>query len=90
MSNTEERGAHNSAAGLTPLLVSISDAAKLLSISRGSFYRLMKRGELPYVRIGDRPLIAVDALKRFISVREDDLNFEGRRIRRNKRPAVKP
>jgi excisionase family DNA binding protein len=35
-------------------LLTIADVAQVLGISRGSVYRLMRSGELPAIRVGER------------------------------------
>ena len=40
-----------------PLVYSVAEAAKVLGISDGLAYRLIKEGELPSVRLGDRRLV---------------------------------
>jgi excisionase family DNA binding protein len=39
------------------LVVTVAEAAKLLGISRSFAYELVKRGELPVVRMGRRQLV---------------------------------
>jgi excisionase family DNA binding protein len=50
---------------MTPLLVTIDEAADLLSISRGKLYQLIQTGELPTVRIGRAVRIPFDALEQW-------------------------
>lgn len=40
------------AAAPDAVLVSVADVCRLLTLSRASVWRLMDRGELPFVRIG--------------------------------------
>jgi excisionase family DNA binding protein len=42
--------------GSTRLLLSVAEVAASLGISRSTVRRLVSRGELPVVMIGDRPL----------------------------------
>ena len=48
------------------LVVTIAEAAKLLGISRSFAYELVKRGELPVVRLGRRQLVPKEALSRLM------------------------
>jgi len=54
----------NSEAKLT---MSVSEAAKKLGVARNSLYEGVKRGEVPYVRIGKRILIPIAALEKKLS-----------------------
>jgi excisionase family DNA binding protein len=49
------------------LLLSIPEAAELLSIGRSSLYGLIHRQEIPTVKIGNRRLIAVTALEHWVA-----------------------
>jgi len=46
------------------LCISVPEAAKLLGISRNNAYELVKRGELPSIRLGKRKLIPKVALEK--------------------------
>jgi len=46
------------------LCMSVPEAAKLLGISRNNAYELVKRGELPSIKLGKRKLIPKIALER--------------------------
>jgi excisionase family DNA binding protein len=48
------------------LVVTIAEAAKLLGISRSFAYQLVKRGELPVVRLGRRQLVPKESLSRLM------------------------
>jgi excisionase family DNA binding protein len=48
------------------LVVTIAEAAKLLGISRSFAYELVKRGELPVVRLGGRQLVPKESLSRLM------------------------
>ena len=48
------------------LVVTIAEAAKLLGISRSFAYELVKRGELPVVRLGRRQLVPKESLSRLM------------------------
>lgn len=55
---------------ISPLLLSVADAAQTLGISRGSLYRLLFNAEIRYVRVLDRRLIEIEDLKRFIAAQQ--------------------
>ncbi|QIG54764.1 helix-turn-helix domain-containing protein [Altererythrobacter sp. BO-6] len=48
------------------LLVSITDAAKALSLGRTSIYELMRSGALETRKMGRRRLITADSLRRLV------------------------
>ncbi len=48
------------------LCVSVPEAARMLGISRNNCYELVKRGELPSIRLGNRILIPYVQLKRMM------------------------
>ena len=48
------------------LLVSITDAAKALSLGRTSIYELMRSGELETRKMGRRRLITASSLRRLV------------------------
>lgn len=48
------------------LLVSITDAAKALSLGRTSIYELMRSGELETRKMGRRRLITAASLRRLV------------------------
>lgn len=48
------------------LAVSPSEAAGMLGISKPSFYNLLNSGQIPSIRVGQRRLISVLALRRFV------------------------
>jgi excisionase family DNA binding protein len=45
------------------LTLSVEEAAELLGISRGLAYELVRRGELPYIRLGRRIVVPTRALE---------------------------
>lgn len=49
------------------LLVSPSDAARLVSLSRSNIYKLIKTGVLPVVRIGGVTRVPVEQLRAWIA-----------------------
>ena len=48
------------------LLLSVTEAARLLGISRNLAYSLISEGRLPSIRLGRRVLVARQALERWI------------------------
>lgn len=52
-----------------PLLVSIKQAAEMLSLSRSSIYLLINSGDLSPVRIGRSVRFTIEHLERFIAER---------------------
>lgn len=58
-------GSNNSA--LTPMLYSVGDAARVLSLGRSKVYELIGRGELRTVKVGRRRLVPADALGEYVS-----------------------
>jgi excisionase family DNA binding protein len=56
------------AAAPAPVLaVSVTDAAHKIGVSRSKLYDLFNRGELSWVQIGTRRLVAVGELERFLA-----------------------
>lgn len=72
------RGHHNHGAqaasviGQPPLLVTVSEAARLLALGRTSIYQLMWADELRPVRIGKSVRFTIAELERFVAERELD------------------
>ena len=52
---------------IEPLTMRIPEAARLLSISRSSFYRLLGNGEIEIAKSGRKTLVIVESLKAFIA-----------------------
>lgn len=48
--------------GLERLTVTVEEAGEMLGISRGLAYELVRRGELPHVRLGRRIVVPVRSL----------------------------
>ena len=48
-------------------VVTLSEAAEILRISRGSAYEAAKRNEIPTIRIGRRLLVPTAALERMLA-----------------------
>lgn len=51
---------------MTPLLVSVEEAATALGIGRSKAYELIASGELPFMRIGRRTLVPTKALSEWV------------------------
>lgn len=47
-------------------LISINEACKALSISRPTFYRIIRKRELSIIRIGRKSLLSVSEIKAYI------------------------
>ncbi len=62
-----ERGGAVSANGSTPLLISVPEAARLLSIGRNTCYELIAAERLPSVKLGRRRLVSRAALEAWIT-----------------------
>ena len=52
---------------MEPLAVSITEAARLLSVSRPKVYELMARSDFPSFRLGGKTLIYVDGLRAWVA-----------------------
>jgi excisionase family DNA binding protein len=53
------------------LLLSVSEAAHALAVSRTTFYELMWRGEITPIHIGRSVRIAKSELLRFVALRDE-------------------
>ena len=51
---------------MEPLAVSAEEAARLLGVSRSKVYKLMGRDDFPDFKLGNRTLISVDGLRRWV------------------------
>jgi excisionase family DNA binding protein len=49
-----------------PLVVSVAEAAAMLTLSRGMIYKLIEAGAFPLKKIGTRSVIEVAAIERYI------------------------
>lgn len=56
---------------MTPLAVSVPEAALLIGLSRSTTYAAVKRGEIPSVRVGGRVLIPLRRLQELIDPQEE-------------------
>lgn len=52
---------------ISPLAISAADAALALGLSRASIFRALASGRLPKVKVGNRTLIPVAALRALIA-----------------------
>src|SRR5262249_4983280 len=52
-----------------PRLLSVEDAARMLGLGLSSVYNLRTRGDLDAIKMGDRPLIKVESVDKFIAPR---------------------
>lgn len=50
--------------------ISVTDAAKLLGVSRGHAYEAARRGDLPTIRLGRRIVVPTAALRRLLGIDE--------------------
>lgn len=57
------------------LTMTVEEAGKLLGIGRSSAYGAIRRGELPFLKIGRRILVPRSALFRKIEDLQQDLNL---------------
>ena len=57
------------------LLVSVTEAAEMLSISRGTAYKMIRRQELPRLKVGAFWKVPVEGLKKWIA--EHELEVKG-------------
>jgi len=48
-------------------LLSVEESLKALGIKRSMFYRLIRAGDIRTVKVGNRRLIPVDALKEYVA-----------------------
>ena len=51
-----------------PLALSVTEAAKLLGISRPTLYNLLHRADFPAFKLGGRTLISAEGLKEWVRV----------------------
>ena len=54
------------ATGITPLLLTVKQAAVALGLGRTTTYELVMRGHLSSVKVGRRRLVLRDGIQRFI------------------------
>ena len=52
---------------MEPLTVSVTEAARLLGISRPTMYAIIRREDFPSFRVGGRRLISLAGLQRWIA-----------------------
>ena len=51
---------------LQPMAISATEAARLLGVSKPTIYTLINRSDFPSFRVGNRVLVSVDGLKKWI------------------------
>lgn len=51
---------------MNPLLLSINETAKALSLGRTSIYALIKEGKLETVKLGRRTAVKVESIKKLV------------------------
>lgn len=56
---------------LTPIAISVSEAARLLGVSRPKVYQLMQQERLPSFKVGTRTLIPVADLHKWVTARAE-------------------
>lgn len=61
---------HEGIKAMEALLVSITDAAKALSVGRTSIYELIRSGQLDTRKMGRRRLITATSLRRLVDVQD--------------------
>ena len=66
------KSAVETAEPIAPLLVSVSEAARLLSLSRSTVENLVARNEIQSLKVGRRRLLTVAAIQAFIRHQETD------------------
>ena len=59
------------------LTVSVEDAAAMVGIGRTTLYAALGNGSLPSLKIGNRRLIRVDALRAWIAAHEAATDMDG-------------
>ncbi len=57
---------------MTPLAISVPEAARLLGLSRSTTYQAVKRGDIPSVRIGGRVLVPLRRLEELIDPKDGE------------------
>ncbi len=53
---------------IEPLALSVTEAAKLLCISRPTLYTLLHRDDFPVFKVGGRTLISAEGLREWVRV----------------------
>lgn len=54
------------------LTINAAKTAKVLNVSRSTVYQLMKRDDFPSFKVGNRTLIPVEALRRWVEKQTED------------------
>lgn len=72
------RSERTSAATLPRLVVTVEQAAEILSVSRDTVFRMLRRNELRSVRISEKlRRIPMSALQDYIAARLEEQNSDG-------------
>ena len=69
---TDQSGATRRTRSVDPLLVTIPEAADVLSIGRSTMYELINAGQIGLVRIGRSVRVSIATLEDFVAEREKD------------------
>lgn len=77
---------HDNRNHLTPIAISVSEAAQLLGVSRPKIYQLMQQKHLPSFKVGTRTLIPVADLRSWVTarIRKGDANHANSTIPENR------
>lgn len=59
------------------LAYSITEAAKLLGISRPTLYTLVNKPEFPAFKVGGRTLISTEGLREWVKAQAEETRCEG-------------
>jgi excisionase family DNA binding protein len=66
-------------------LVTLKEAQEFLGVSRATFFKVLRSGDLPVVRIGGRTLVRPQALRSFVEARETRSPRHRHNFRRGRR-----
>ncbi len=70
--STDRGGATRARSEITPLLLTIPEAAQVLAVGRTTMYELITAGEIGLVRIGRSVRVSIATLEDFVAEREDE------------------
>lgn len=51
---------------MEPITISIADTCKAVGVGRTTVWRLIRRGDLDTIKIGDRRLVTTDSIQRLV------------------------
>ena len=57
---------------IEPISVSINEASAMIGIGRVTIYKLINEGELPSLKVGDRRLILVKEIRKFLDRKAEE------------------